>query len=641
MASNKTITYRSVDEVLRDVLDSDFEVDSGSEYGELSSEEEEMIDAGCDPQIEPADESVPRRGLHLNDAEPGPSTSREHDGSPAPLGRRSRKRAREVPVCEEESDSESSSEGDEGNWKNSTEPDTEPYRMNFTPHCDPGFQLPADQNWTPFSLFSLFFSQRSINLIVENTNKFGNKLKTDSSYFRWFQLTSKEFLAFLGIIIFMGLVDVPSLAEYWNDDGFFRQDFVRSSGMTRTRFMNILRVLHLCDYEQDNINEVHKSRKEPYDPLFKLKPLMDELQLACKAYFVPKQNISIDERMVAFKGRIGMKQYIKDKPTKWGFKLWILASSDSGYTYKFQVYTGKRLTPTTHGLGYDVVMGLMDGLFTQGYHLFCDNFYSSPKLCSDLFEKGCFLTGTIRKNRVGFLRNLGNPLPAKAGRGTSRWFREGQTVFVKWKDTKVVCALSTFYPATGRDFIERGKGKLVGGRYVKDRVNIPPPMKGYNANMGGVDLSDQLLKCYEIVRKSRKWWKTLFFHFIDVGIVNSFIIHRSIGGKLTHKLFRVNLAKALLERSEMAQDPSPGPGRPRKYNCRVDHCPVAISPEGLDNKSTKASLGRKNCKLCYEFDKKQMKTPWQCAVCNIPLCLQLDRNCFQRWHTAECDHLRD
>ena len=76
---------------------------------------------------------------------------------------------------------------------------------------------------------------------------------------------------------------------------------------------------------------------------------MNDLQL-------PGQNISIDERMVAFKGRKGKKQYIKDKPTKWGFKLWTLASSDSGYTYKFQVYTGKRLTQTNNGLGYDVVM---------------------------------------------------------------------------------------------------------------------------------------------------------------------------------------------------------------------------------------------------------------------------------------------
>ena len=59
-----------------------------------------------------------------------------------------------------------------------------------------------------------------------------------------FHLTSKEFLAFLGILIFMGLVEVPTLTDYWNDDGFFGQDFVRASGMNRTRFMNILTALH-------------------------------------------------------------------------------------------------------------------------------------------------------------------------------------------------------------------------------------------------------------------------------------------------------------------------------------------------------------------------------------------------------------
>ena len=60
--------------------------------------------------------------------------------------------------------------------------------------------------------------------------------------------------------------------------------------------------------------------------------------------------------------------------------------------------------------------------------------------------------------------------------------------------------------------------------YVKERVNISPAIKGFNGNMGGVDFSDQLLKCYEIITKSKKWWKTLFLHFIDVAIVNSFLI---------------------------------------------------------------------------------------------------------------------
>ena len=155
----------------------------------------------------------------------------------------------------------------------------------------------------------------------------------------------------------------------------FLVEFVCSSGMNRARFMNIncstLVIYSTCHFftftyiRSSYLNyflyftsliKLHKSRKEPYDPLLKPKPLMNELQLACEAYFLPGQNISIDERMVAFKGRIGMKQYIKGKPAKWRFKLWILASSDSGYTFKFQVYTGKRLTATTNGLGNDVGM---------------------------------------------------------------------------------------------------------------------------------------------------------------------------------------------------------------------------------------------------------------------------------------------
>ena len=74
-----------------------------------------------------------------------------------------------------------------------------------------------------------FFPHNSIDVIVKNTNKFGNKLKSDKSNW-WFWLTSKEFLAFLGIVIFMGLVKVPSLVEYCNDDGFFGQDFVLAPG---------------------------------------------------------------------------------------------------------------------------------------------------------------------------------------------------------------------------------------------------------------------------------------------------------------------------------------------------------------------------------------------------------------------------
>ena len=79
--------------------------------------------------------------------------------------------------------------------------------------------------------------------------------------------------------------------------------------------------------------------------------------------------------------RNGIRQYIKDKPTRWGIKLWVLADSSNGYIVDFNVYIGKAAGQQTSefGLGYNVVMRLMRPFLHQGYHLFLDNFiYINP-----------------------------------------------------------------------------------------------------------------------------------------------------------------------------------------------------------------------------------------------------------------------
>ena len=92
--------------------------------------------------------------------------------------------------------------------------------------------------------------------------------------------------------------------------------------MSRDEFLSVLWNLHLSDPESDEENERRKRAGHPdYDNLHKLKPLVCQIEQSCQRLFVPFREIAIDERMVASKARISIKQYMKDKPSKWGFKL--------------------------------------------------------------------------------------------------------------------------------------------------------------------------------------------------------------------------------------------------------------------------------------------------------------------------------
>ena len=67
--------------------------------------------------------------------------------------------------------------------------------------------------------------------------------------------------------------------------------------------------------------------------------------------------------------------------------------------------------------------------------------------------------------------------------------------------------------------------------------------------MGGVDTGDQLQSYYGFSHRTVKWWRRLFFHLIDLAIVNAYILYLMSpcsGKRLTHAQFRIELAKQLL-----------------------------------------------------------------------------------------------
>ena len=122
----------------------------------------------------------------------------------------------------------------------------------------------------------------------------------------------------------------------------------------------------------------------------------------CKNYYQPQQHISVDERMVKNEGQFSCKLYVRMKPTKWGFKLWVLCDARNGYTWNFSVYRGKEgEADNAKGLSYNVVMKMVEGLECQGYFLYTDNFYSSPTLFTDLVQNGFGAVVTIDFTRRG------------------------------------------------------------------------------------------------------------------------------------------------------------------------------------------------------------------------------------------------
>ncbi|XP_047209062.1 piggyBac transposable element-derived protein 4-like [Girardinichthys multiradiatus] len=236
--------------------------------------------------------------------------------------------------------------------------------------------------------------------------------------------------------------------------------------MSRNSFRLILSDLHRSEPKADTDNDAKKGT-ENYNPIHRVTSLLEIVCIHCLSFYHPKHHLAVDEGMVAIKARLGIK-YMKAKPTKWGLKRFVLADVN-GYTADNILYTGKDTTPVSgKGPSFDVVAKLVkkEHLGT-GYIIYMDSFYTGPLLFCHLIQEGFGVCGTYREGRIGMPKSKENALDRRAPRGSIRWIRDGDLLFIKWKDTCEVSLRSSAHPVYS--------GDMAGRRLVSNSRESPSP----------------------------------------------------------------------------------------------------------------------------------------------------------------------
>jgi len=98
--------------------------------------------------------------------------------------------------------------------------------------------------------------------------------------------------------------------------------------MGRNRYLIIMRILHSSN------NTVALSNKP--DRLFKIRPIINYFNDKMNTIYYPGKQLSLDESMVLWQGRLLYRQYIQNKRHKFGVKLYML-TEPNGLILKFAV----------------------------------------------------------------------------------------------------------------------------------------------------------------------------------------------------------------------------------------------------------------------------------------------------------------
>ncbi|XP_056142138.1 uncharacterized protein pogzb [Lampris incognitus] len=500
-------------------------------------------------------------------------------------------------------------------WKEATE-STFTAKM-FTQSSGPCHYLP--RNSDAIDYFNLLFPSSLMKLITNETNAHAKTclfLGTGSP--GWTPVTEHEIRGFMGLVILMGIKNLPDPAHYWSwthhDNSY---TFYRAMSFKRFKQIaaNIRMGSFITDEYRDNIN--------PSDTLHIFRPMLDILSSAMWDAYQPNCCLTVDRALLP-----GLEegQPIKGNP-KTQPQVWLLCDSKSGYCHRFSIQMGER---RHEELGFRVVPPLVEGLQEKHHQLYLASSLASVPLMQKLLDQGIYASSSFPPQSPILPRELWQEGTLdKAGDFLQRQF--GPLLTTRWKDAKEMGCLSTNAAPRQTDTVWRRSQSKPG---ELDPIQRPMAFRLLQENMRGVDICKQLLACNPLggVPLDRHW-RTLFWFLVNLSIVNAFIVLRESRKDNPPSWVQDNLFSQVNFRKRLGNQLAKCA---QKYFENVE---IAVSRgmrgEKVDepvkdrHKMGKISIISKRCKNC-NLRNIRHESVYGCVICRANLCKQ--PNCFWEYH---------
>uniref|UniRef100_A0A1B6MIG5 PiggyBac transposable element-derived protein domain-containing protein n=1 Tax=Graphocephala atropunctata TaxID=36148 RepID=A0A1B6MIG5_9HEMI len=476
----------------------------------------------------------------------------------------------------------------------------------------PGVLGSARECKTIIDCWKVFFTDSMLKNIVKYTNQKLSKISRKFSRGeRDCYLTDEtEVSAFLGLLYIMGVKknNHIHLDELWAVDGTAPEIFIAT--MSERRFRLLSQALRFDD-------ENTRAARKKLDNLAPIRDIFDSFVKTCGESYSVGDNVTIDEMMEPFRGRCKFRMYIKNKPCKYGIKIYATVDSATFYTAYMEIYPGTQPNDSPFKMENDassVVKRCISIIDNTGRNVTMDNFFTSIPLANDLYSNHRLtVVGTLRKDK--------KEIPAELLDITGR--RKCSSMFAFSRPPNY-CSMVSYMPNKQQKMLflllstlhENDKIDEISGDDMK-----PEMITYYNATKGGVDVVDRLKTEYCVSRISRRWPFTVFNGLLNVGAVNASIIFKAnTKSDLPRRKFLMELGRHLIRDHLLRRNEIKTLSIPTKQkikNCLGKHEEVNVRIPVEDNATQEAG---KQPKCAYCPRRKNRYTKNCCSECQAPIC---------------------